>query len=85
MHREVTHNRFHPNFGHFVDAVFDFFRRRMPQEWTKWRDTVTDKFTMGIIYGSGQKLLTPLATIVQSCLLSRRYGHDKESSRQIPP
>ena len=40
MHREVTHNRFHPNFGHFVDAVFDFFRRRLPQEWTKWRDTV---------------------------------------------
>ena len=24
MHREVTHNRFHPNFGHFVDAVFDW-------------------------------------------------------------
>ena len=44
MHREVAHNRFHPNFGHFVDAVFDFFRQRMPQEWTKWRDTVTDKF-----------------------------------------
>ncbi len=21
MHREVTHNRFHPNFGHFVDAA----------------------------------------------------------------
>ena len=44
MHREVTHNRFHPNFGHFVEAIFDFFRRRMPQEWTKWRDTVTDNF-----------------------------------------
>ena len=44
MHREVTHNRFHPNFGHFVDAIFDFFRRRLPQEWTKWRDTVTDNF-----------------------------------------
>ncbi len=23
---------------------FDFFRRRLPQEWTKWRDTVTDNF-----------------------------------------
>ena len=44
MHCEVTHNRFYPNFGHFVDAVFDFFRRRLPQEWTKWRDTVTDNF-----------------------------------------
>ena len=34
MHREVTHNRFYLatgsiNFGHFVDAVFDFFRRRL--------------------------------------------------------
>ena len=26
LHREVTHNRFHPNFRHFIDAVFDFFR-----------------------------------------------------------
>ena len=44
MHREVTHNKFPASFGHFVDAVFDFFRRRLPQEWTKWRDTVTDNF-----------------------------------------
>ncbi len=44
MHREVTHNKFHASFGHFVEAIFDFFRRRLPQEWTKWRDTVTDNF-----------------------------------------
>ena len=44
MHREVTHNRFPASFGHFVEAIFDFFRRGMPQEWTKWRDTVTDNF-----------------------------------------
>ena len=44
MHREVTHNEFHASFSHFVEAIFDFCRRRMPQEWTKWRDTVTDKF-----------------------------------------
>ncbi len=44
MHREVAHNKFPASFGHFVEAIFDFFRRRMPQEWTKWRDTVTDKF-----------------------------------------
>ena len=46
MHREVTHNKFHASFSHFVEAIFDFFRRRMPQEWTKWRDTVTNKFTI---------------------------------------
>ena len=46
MHREVTHNKFPASFSHFVQAIFDFFRRRMPQEWTKWRDTVTDKFTI---------------------------------------
>ena len=44
MHREVTHNKFPASFGHFVEAIFDFFRRRIPQEWTKWRDTVTDNF-----------------------------------------
>ena len=32
MHREVTHNKFPASFGHFVEAIFDFFRRRMPQE-----------------------------------------------------
>ncbi len=44
MHREVTHNKFPASFGHFVEAIFDFFRRRLPQERTKWRDTVTDNF-----------------------------------------
>ena len=44
MPREVTHNKFPASFSHFVAAIFEFFRRRMPQEWTKWRDTVTDKF-----------------------------------------
>ena len=44
MHREVTHNKFPASFSHFVEAIFDFFRRRMPKEWTKWRDTVTDNF-----------------------------------------
>ena len=38
MHREVTHNKFPASFGHLVEAIFDFFRRRMPQEWTKWRE-----------------------------------------------
>ncbi len=44
MRREVTHNTFHASFVLFVAAIFDFFRRRLPQEWTTWRDTVTDNF-----------------------------------------
>ena len=44
MHREVTHNKFHASFSHFVEAIFDFFRRRLPKEWKTWRDTITDNF-----------------------------------------
>ncbi len=33
MHREVTHNRFPASFGHFVEAIFDSFRRRLLKEW----------------------------------------------------
>ena len=44
MHREVTHNKFPASFGHFVEAIFDFFRRRLPKEWKTWRDTITDNF-----------------------------------------
>ena len=44
MRREVTHNTFHASFALFVEAIFDFFRRRLPQEWTTWRDTITDNF-----------------------------------------
>jgi transposase len=44
MHREVTHNRFYGNFDLFAHAIDDFFRRRLPQEWRSWRDTITDNF-----------------------------------------
>jgi transposase len=44
MHREVTHNSFYPTFELFTEAIDDFFRRRLPQEWRSWRDTVTDNF-----------------------------------------
>ena len=44
MRREMMYNTFHASFALFVEAIFDFFRRRLPQEWTTWRDTVTDNF-----------------------------------------
>ena len=56
MHREVPHNKFPASFGHFVEAIFDFFRRRLPQEWTKWRDTVTDKFRKAYPLVSGASI-----------------------------
>jgi transposase len=44
LHREVTHNKFYKSFNLFVRAIEDFFRRKLPQEWRSWRDTVTDNF-----------------------------------------
>ena len=44
MHREVTHNKFYANFALFIEAIFDFFRQRLPREWKTWRDTITDNF-----------------------------------------
>ena len=44
MHREVTHNSFYASFALFTEAIDDFFRRRLPREWTTWRDTITDNF-----------------------------------------
>ena len=44
MRREMAHNTFHASFALFVEAIFDFFRRQLPQEWTTWRDTVTNNF-----------------------------------------
>ena len=41
MHREVTHNCFYASFAQFTEAIDDFFTRRLPREWTIWRDTIT--------------------------------------------
>ena len=54
--REVTHNKFPASFGHLVEAIFDFFRRRLPKEWKTWRDTITDNFRIishKVFFGSG--------------------------------
>ena len=44
MHREVTNDKFYQSFELFTGAIDDFFRRRLPQEWRAWRDTITDNF-----------------------------------------
>lgn len=44
MHRHVTHNRCHPTFAQFKDAVLTFLREEVPRKWHAFCDTVTDNF-----------------------------------------
>lgn len=44
MHAWVTHNRHYPTFDQFTEAIFNFFRKTLPQKWQEFRDTVTDNF-----------------------------------------
>ena len=44
MHRHVTHNRYHPDFRSFAEAVMRFFTATLPEKWHEIRDTVTDNF-----------------------------------------
>ncbi len=44
MHKWVTHNQHYPSFAAFTVAIFEFFRKTLPENWTKFRDTVTDNF-----------------------------------------
>ncbi|KKM62387.1 hypothetical protein LCGC14_1522190 [marine sediment metagenome] len=44
LHQYVTHNRYYPNQKQFADAILAFMRETIPQEWTKFRDKVSDNF-----------------------------------------
>jgi transposase len=44
MHRHVTHNRYHPDFRSFAEAVMRFFTATLPDKWQEIRDIVTDNF-----------------------------------------
>jgi len=44
MHEHITHNRYYPTFGEFVDAAIDFLRNTVPKKAHQWRDTITDNF-----------------------------------------
>jgi len=44
MHKNVTHNNHYARFDDFTEAIFNFFRKTLPQKWHKFRDTVTDNF-----------------------------------------
>jgi len=44
MHKWVTHNQHYPSFAAFTAAIFEFFRKTLPENRIKFRDTVTDNF-----------------------------------------
>lgn len=44
MHAWVTHNQHYATFDAFTAAILKFFRKTLPDKWTKFRDTVTDNF-----------------------------------------
>ncbi|WP_417274349.1 transposase [Celeribacter halophilus] len=44
MHQHVTYNRHYPTQKQFAGVIPTFCRKTMPQEWTVYRDKVTDSF-----------------------------------------
>ena len=44
MHKYVTHNRHYPTQKQFANAILKFFRETIPNEWTSFRDQVSDNF-----------------------------------------
>ncbi|MGI8568583.1 MAG: transposase [Methylocella sp.] len=44
MHRNVTHNKCYATCGQFTDATLDFLRAKVPKNWNRFRDSVTDNF-----------------------------------------
>jgi transposase len=44
MHKHVTHNKGYRTFNEFVDKILAFLRQKVPKNWDRYRDTVTDNF-----------------------------------------
>jgi len=44
MHKNVTHNKCYATCGQFADATLDFLRDKVPKNWKRFRDSVTDNF-----------------------------------------
>ena len=44
MHQYVTHNRHYPTQKQFANAILQFLRETIPNEWTSFRDQVSDNF-----------------------------------------
>jgi transposase len=44
MHRHVTHNKSYATFAQFADATLEFLRDKVPRNWARFRDSVSDNF-----------------------------------------
>ena len=44
MHRNVTHNKCYATCAHFADATLSFLRDKVPRNWARFCDSVTDNF-----------------------------------------
>ena len=44
MHKHVTHNKCHATCRQFADAALGFRREKVPRNWDRFRDSVTDNF-----------------------------------------
>ena len=51
MHDWVTHNHHYATFNQFTEAIFDFFRKTLPEKWPEFRNTVTDNFRVVSLKG----------------------------------
>ena len=40
----MTHNRHYATFSQFTEAILDFFRKTLPDNWEAFRDTISDNF-----------------------------------------
>jgi hypothetical protein len=44
MHKHVTHNKCYGTCTQFADVTLDFLREKVPRNWAKLCDSVTDNF-----------------------------------------
>ena len=44
MHKHITHNRCHPTFADFSQAILTFLRDEVPRKWHVYCDAVSDNF-----------------------------------------
>jgi len=44
MHAHITHNHFHATQKKFAEAILQFLRETIPENWRKFRYQVTDNF-----------------------------------------
>jgi len=44
MHEHLTRNKCHASYREFANAMLDFLREKVPQNWPKFCDSVSDNF-----------------------------------------